>query len=56
MRVWFPLPHLAEEELGGDGGGTIVAQGTPEQVAQVPESYTGVYLAHVLGIPRAKAV
>ncbi len=29
---------------GGDGGGTVVACGTPEQVAQVPESYTGQYL------------
>ncbi len=29
---------------GGDGGGTIVAQGTPEEVAQVSGSYTGKYL------------
>ena len=29
---------------GGTGGGEIVACGTPEQVAQVPESYTGQYL------------
>ncbi len=29
---------------GGDGGGYVVAEGTPEQVAQVPESYTGQYL------------
>ena len=29
---------------GGDGGGTVVAVGTPEQVAQVPESFTGQYL------------
>ena len=29
---------------GGDGGGTIVAQGTPEEVAACPESYTGQYL------------
>lgn len=33
---------------GGDGGGTVVAQGTPEQVAAVPESYTGRYLKQVL--------
>ena len=33
---------------GGDGGGTIVAQGTPEEVAQVPESYTGQWLKKVL--------
>ena len=29
---------------GGDGGGTLVAQGTPEEVAQVAGSYTGQYL------------
>ncbi|MDY6049805.1 MAG: excinuclease ABC subunit UvrA [Corynebacterium sp.] len=34
---------------GGDGGGTIVAAGTPEQVAKKPTSYTGQYLARVLG-------
>ena len=33
---------------GGDGGGTIVAQGTPEEVARVPESYTGQWLQKVL--------
>lgn len=29
---------------GGDGGGTVIAQGTPEEVAQNPESYTGQYV------------
>ena len=33
---------------GGDGGGTIVAVGTPEKIAQVAESYTGQYLKRVL--------
>jgi len=33
---------------GGDGGGTIVAQGTPEKVSQVESSYTGKYLKKVL--------
>ena len=33
---------------GGDAGGRIVATGTPEQVAQVPESYTGQFLSGVL--------
>jgi len=33
---------------GGTRGGTIVAAGTPEQVVQVPESYTGQYLAPML--------
>ena len=34
---------------GGDGGGEIVATGTPEEVAQNPRSYTGQYLAPLLG-------
>lgn len=34
---------------GGDKGGTIVAQGTPEEVAKVKKSYTGQYLAKILG-------
>lgn len=29
---------------GGDGGGTVIAQGTPEEVCEVPESYTGKFL------------
>ncbi len=33
---------------GGDGGGLIVAEGTPEQVARDPASWTGKYLAEVL--------
>ena len=33
---------------GGDGGGTVVAVGTPEQVAQNPRSYTGQYLKRIL--------
>ncbi|MEX0300308.1 MAG: excinuclease ABC subunit UvrA, partial [Kordiimonas sp.] len=33
---------------GGDGGGEIVAVGTPEQVAENKRSYTGHYLSHVL--------
>lgn len=35
---------------GGSGGGTVVAEGTPETLAKVPESHTGRYLAGVLGI------
>lgn len=34
---------------GGSGGGTIVAVGTPEQVARVEGSYTGMFLAEILG-------
>ena len=33
---------------GGNGGGTIVAAGTPEEVAACPESYTGQYLKRML--------
>ena len=33
---------------GGENGGTIVAQGTPEEVAQNPKSYTGAYLKEIL--------
>jgi excinuclease ABC subunit A len=34
---------------GGDGGGRVVAEGTPEDVARVKESYTGQYLRELLG-------
>lgn len=33
---------------GGDKGGTIIAKGTPEEVAKIPESYTGKYVAKYL--------
>ena len=33
---------------GGDNGGTIVATGTPEEVAKIESSYTGQYLKKVL--------
>ncbi len=33
---------------GGDGGGTIVAEGTPEEIASCPDSYTGQYLKKLL--------
>jgi ABC-type dipeptide/oligopeptide/nickel transport system ATPase subunit len=32
---------------GGDGGGTVVATGTPEAVSEIPDSYTGQYLKKV---------
>ena len=34
---------------GGSGGGTVVATGTPESVAMVPESHTGAFLRPLLG-------
>ncbi|MCH5196926.1 MAG: excinuclease ABC subunit UvrA [Oscillospiraceae bacterium] len=33
---------------GGDGGGTVVAKGTPEEIAENPASYTGIYLKKML--------
>ncbi len=33
---------------GGDGGGTVIAKGTPEEVAQNPVSYTGKYVKRYL--------
>jgi len=39
---------------GGDEGGTVVAQGTPEDVARIPASYTGAYLAPLLGVEAAR--
>jgi excinuclease ABC subunit A len=38
---------------GGAGGGTVVAEGTPEDVATVPDSATGEFLAELLGIARS---
>jgi excinuclease ABC subunit A len=41
---------------GGDGGGELVASGTPEQVVKEKRSYTGQYLAEVLARGNAKSV
>ncbi|MFQ8431527.1 excinuclease ABC subunit UvrA [Amaricoccus sp. W119] len=40
---------------GGDGGGTVVATGTPEEIAKVAESHTGHYLASLLSARRVAA-
>jgi excinuclease ABC subunit A len=40
---------------GGDGGGRVIAQGTPEEVARVPESHTGRYLKPYLASEKAAA-
>ncbi len=41
---------------GGDGGGRVVACGTPEQIAEVEESYTGRFLKKVLAATRSQLV
>jgi excinuclease ABC subunit A len=41
---------------GGDAGGTVVAEGTPEEVARCVDSYTGLFLRHVLGVEPAAAL
>ncbi|MDE6989707.1 MAG: ABC-ATPase UvrA, partial [Lachnospiraceae bacterium] len=33
---------------GGDGGGTVIAEGTPERIAKCPDSYTGIYVKRML--------
>ncbi len=40
---------------GGDGGGRVVAQGTPEEIARVPESHTGRFLKPYLSSEKAAA-
>ena len=39
---------------GGDGGGTILATGTPEEIAAHPTSYTGRYLKEILARDKAR--
>ncbi|MBE0616044.1 MAG: hypothetical protein IH604_20425 [Burkholderiales bacterium] len=41
------------EDDPGDSGGQVIAQGTPEDVAENPASYTGQYLKTVLGKKKA---
>ncbi len=39
---------------GGDGGGTVVAKGTPEEIAQCHSSYTGYYVSKMLEADRKR--
>ncbi|MCH2660882.1 excinuclease ABC subunit A, partial [bacterium] len=49
MDVIKTADHLIDlGPEGGDGGGTIVATGRPEEVAKVEQSHTGTILAEVL--------
>ena len=40
---------------GGARGGSIVAAGTPEEIAQVPASHTGRFLARILDVKKGEA-
>jgi excinuclease ABC subunit A len=40
---------------GGDGGGTVIAKGTPEEVAEIPQSYTGKYVKKYLTAQPSKS-
>ena len=40
---------------GGHKGGTVIAEGTPEQLAELPNSHTGQFLRHSLGLPELVA-
>jgi len=57
MRLGQPATTLsggeAQRDLGPEGGeegGRVIATGTPEQVALVPESYTGRFLAEIVPV------
>ncbi len=53
IKVSDYLVDLGPE--GGDEGGQVIATGTPEQVAAVPESYTGHFLAGILPVQAPKS-
>jgi excinuclease ABC subunit A len=40
---------------GGDAGGEIIAEGTPEEIANIPFSYTGQFLRKIFARDRARA-
>ena len=42
------LVACTPKDRGGEGGGTVIAEGTPEQVAENPLSYTGQYVKRYL--------
>ncbi|MDE6777297.1 MAG: excinuclease ABC subunit UvrA, partial [Oscillospiraceae bacterium] len=46
IKICDEIIDLGRE--GGDSGGNIVAQGTPEEIIKIPESYTGKYLKNYL--------
>ena len=46
IKICDEIIDLGRE--GGDSGGNIIAQGTPEEIIKIPESYTGKYLKNYL--------
>jgi len=56
LQVLLAADHIIDlGPEGGDAGGSLVAEGSPEEVATVPESLTGQYLAPLLKKKRSKA-
>ena len=55
-KICSPCGCVVDESIidlgpeGGNGGGEIVAQGTPEEVAECKKSYTGMYLKKLFHI------
>ena len=47
MSLRRQITLLISVREGGDGGGTVVAKGTPEEVAKNPASHTGRYVAKI---------
>jgi len=57
MEVIKMADHLIDMgPEGGERGGMIVAQGTPEKIAEMPESYTGGFLKEILHSAKTKAL
>lgn len=50
VRVDYILDEPSIGPEGGDGGGMVIAQGTPKEIAANPNSYTGKYLKKHLKI------
>ena len=48
-NIWGTVPSVTEmQSEGGAAGGEVLAQGTPEEVANIPLSYTGMFLEKIL--------
>ena len=48
-NLWGVIPEIAEmQSEGGSAGGKLIAEGTPEQIAETPDSYTGQCLRQIM--------